>query len=236
VDLNRLCGRGDWSARRWRVFLVTRAGVLRRRRGAFEVDDTLVGTHDLVAPGGVRALATVSAAGGLTLNVVTRWARLETLNDGDGEVEIGVGIYARAGSKPALKLVRRSDGLELAYPLQAPARDAEARHVGRVPVRDLLGAPPSLELSARGAGDELWDVWVDCAGAALPLALRNEQAGGHWHTGRESLTLIRTSRGDAALNTHHAGSPKASAEPTTRELAGLERTTSPASLRRPAAA
>jgi CDP-glycerol glycerophosphotransferase len=237
VDLARLWKRGGWRAGRWRVFLSTRAGPLRRRRGVFEVDDTLIGAHDLAAPEGVRAQAIVSAGGGLTVHVVTRWARLDTLNDVDGEVEIWVRMYARAGPAPALRLVRRTDGLALTYQLHARAPEDEARLVARVPVRDLFGVPPSLELSARGEGDELWDVWVEGAGDPLPLALRDEEAGASGGTGCESLTLVRTSRGQAALGTHHARSPEAAgAGRTVGDFALLERTTSPASLGRRAAA
>jgi CDP-glycerol glycerophosphotransferase len=211
IDLARLFGRGGWKARRWRVFVFTRVGAMRRRRRAFAVDDALIGAHDLAAPEGVLARAIVSAGGDLTLDVVTRWASLETLTDADadGVVEIAVCLHAPPGPAPALRLMRRSDGADLSYRLNAGGADDEARQVTRVPVRDLFDVPPSLELSARGAGDELWDVLVSCAGAPLPLALRDEQAGARWHSGRDSLTLVRTRRGDAALGARHASSQEA---------------------------
>jgi CDP-glycerol glycerophosphotransferase len=230
VDLARLCGRGEWKGGRWRVFVYARGGLLRRRRGVFSVDETLIGAHDLVSPREVRARAIVSAGGGLTLDVVTRWASLETLTDVDGVVEIEIRLHAPTGPAPALRLIRRSDGLDLTYQLHARAPDDEARRLTLLPVRDLFDVPPSLELSARGAGTELWDVRVDCAGARLPLALRNKEAA-RWAAGRDSLTLVRTRRGDAALGAHHASSSGApEADPTVSELADLERTTSPAGL------
>jgi hypothetical protein len=231
IDLARLCGRGGWRPRRWRVFVYTRAGVLRRRRAAFDVDEKLIGTHDLPASDGVRARAMVSAVGGVTVDIVTNWTQLEMVSSDGVALDLAVRLHTRAGPAPTLRLVRRSDGLDLNYRLAEP--DDAARRSARVPVRELCAVPPSLELSARGGGDEVWDAWLDGAGAPLPLALAKDEAGARWHTGRDSVTLIRNGRGDAALVAHRPTSPEApEAGPTIDESAELERTTSPVSLRR----
>src|SRR5213080_1730877 len=108
---------------------------------------------------------------------MTRWACVETVTELAGVLEVGVHLYSRAGPAPALRLLRRTDGFGLTYHLAEPAHEHDGRRVARVPIRDVFGVPPSLELSARGGGDELWDAWVQCADSALPLALREPDSG-----------------------------------------------------------
>lgn len=215
LDLAALCGRGGWRDARWRIFVHTRAGALRRRRGIFEVDESLVGAHDLPAPEAIRARATITTGGTLTVDVVTRWARLEKLTEMNGVLQLDVRLHARPGPSPAIKLTRRADGLDLTYAFEAlePAEDALRR--ARVPARDLFGVPPSLELSSRGSGDELWDIWVENSGAPVPIAVPQQDAVARCDAAVDSVTLIRTRRGNGAFLAHHTSSSAApKAEPT----------------------
>jgi CDP-glycerol glycerophosphotransferase len=190
VDPLALIGRHGWRERRWRMFVAARRGRIRRRSGRFDVDAALVGVRELPAPARVQARATISAAGTMSVVVRTRWVRLDRITlDPEGCLEVALTIYARAGDRPVLRLRRRSDARELTFPLDA-----------RIPLRDLLSTPPSLEASAPGGGGrELWHLTVHGAGPALPVALLEDGSHGEWRSRGGDVKLIRTRSGDAAL-------------------------------------
>ena len=203
IDPVALCGRRGWRERRWRVFVYTRVGRRRRRRGQFEVDPALIGSIDLPTPARVQARATITSGGTMSLEVRRSWARLEHASlDAAGSLGVAVTIYHCEGT-PTLRLKRRSDALELSYPLEPAARSNECRAAARIALPDLLDAAPSLEsLASEDHSGDVWDLSVDCGASVLPVALPKEDGECSWRTRAGSLALIRSRRGNAALETH----------------------------------
>jgi CDP-glycerol glycerophosphotransferase len=229
LDLCALCGRRGWREGRWKVFLHTRAGIVHRRRGQFQLDSPeLIGAVDVPAPAGISARATISTDGTVTLDVRKRWARL----DGrpyvaDGALTIPLEVRAALGPAPRLRLKRRSDAVDLTYPILEAAARGPARFVAYVPLADLDGTPLSLESRASGneSGDEMWDLCIDGTGPAMAVGLPDPLSGGAWTSQAHEMSLLRTRRGDAALVTHR---PAVVVE--LGSLLARERITAPASL------
>jgi CDP-glycerol glycerophosphotransferase len=204
LDAKALRGRGGWREGGWKVFLHTRAGLVRRRRGRFQLSSPeLIGAVELPSPADVRARAIVTSEGAVTLEVTPHWARLSGPPEAHAEdIELRLEARASLGQAPRLRLKRRSDAFDLTYPLARSNGDAPSRLDARVPLSDLIEAPTSLEAWASGGDEpEMWDVYVDGGERPLAVALSEDFAGAVWRSDARQLALIRTPRGDAAIVT-----------------------------------
>jgi hypothetical protein len=174
---------------------VTRVGLLRRRRGRFELaSPELLGAVDLPADGAcVRAA--VTADGAVRITVRTRFARLTARRVLDGLLLLEGELHGASGPLTAR---RRSDGREIVV----------AAHGGfhaTLPLALLHAAPPSPEAAVTGGpgAPEMWDLAV----GGLPLALPAELDGMAWRTGAHEAMLERTRTGDAAIVTRRVVTP-----------------------------
>jgi CDP-glycerol glycerophosphotransferase len=195
LDPARLRGRHGWEAGTWDLYAVTRVGLLRRRRGRFELaSPELLGAVDLPADGAcVRAA--VTADGAVRITVRTAFARLAARRVRGGVLELEGELRGASGPLTAR---RRSDGREVVVP-------AEGRFRAALPLAALHDAPPSPEAAVTGGpgAPEMWELAV----AGLPLALPEELDGMAWRTGDREAVLERTRSGDAALVTRRVVTP-----------------------------
>jgi CDP-glycerol glycerophosphotransferase len=191
LDPARLRGRGGWEDGTWELYASTSVGLLRRRRARFVLaSPELLGAVDVPADGAcVRAA--VTADGAVRIRVSTAFARLASRRLRDGALELQ-GELRGAREPGVLVARRRSDGRELVIPA------ADGFHA-RLPLADLLAAPPSPEAAVTGGpgAPEEWELSV----AGLPLALPADLAEIVWRDRGHDVTLTRTRSGDAALVT-----------------------------------
>jgi CDP-glycerol glycerophosphotransferase len=184
----------------WDLYASTRVGQLRRRRARFVLaSPQLIGAVDLDGGEGVRMRALVTADGAVRVDVRRAYARLATRRVTGGVLELTGEL--RRGHEPRLELRRRSDARVHAYDIARAGGGFRAR----LPLGDLVVAPPSLEAAVTGGpgAHEMWDVTV----AGLPLALPDALDGISWAAGEHEVALTRTRRGDAALVTRKVVEP-----------------------------
>jgi hypothetical protein len=158
----------------------------------------------------VRMRALVTSDGALRVDVTRAYALLATRRVTGGVLELTGEL--RGGHEPRLELRRRSDGRTHAYDVARPRDGFRAR----VPLGDLVAAPPSVEAVVTGGpgAPEMWDVTV----AGLPLGLPDALDGISWAAGEHEVALTRTRSGDMALVTRKVVAPIV-LEPREREIA-----------------
>ena len=188
------------GAGRWDLFVVARAGGLRRRRARFALaTPALVGALDLALPG---ARLSVTADGALRVEVASRWARIDARRVTGGVLHLH-GSFAGAAPVPRLRLRRQSDGMTLVH--DAPLGAGTFR--AAVPLADLAGVEPSLEAVVTGTPGvhEAWDLALGELALQLPEPLGDIA----WASGGHDCTLARTRSGDATLETRRRHAPVA---------------------------
>ncbi len=142
LDPAKLRTGGRWVPGVWEVYVLVRAGRIRRRRGSFLFSRLrpLRGV-DLPAPDGVVAKATPTGSGGIVLDVRTKWTTIHG-HRLDGEVlELTGEAHGSGNGKARLELIRSGDEKTFKFPLKP---------VG-------AGDGPSVEVAARMKLSKLLD-------------------------------------------------------------------------------
>ena len=183
---------GGWTEGRWELFAYVRSGPVRRRRARFVIaDPELVRTVELSGPGDALIRATVRADGAVSLDVRTRWVRIERHRLLPGAVLEIAGV-ARAGGDeaPVLELTASEGGAtplelagdrpRLAYPLRA---GADGAFVLRLPLAELRD------------GRE----WELAASGGLPVVLGGTVDGARWRSADRDMELGSTVAGGVRL-------------------------------------
>jgi len=229
LDPAALRGGGAWADQRWELFAYVRTGRVRRRRARFAIEDpALVRTVELPGSDEVLARATATADGAVSVDVRTRWLRIEHHRVAGGvssaEPALELEGVARLGpaaapalelegvarlgpaAEPALELTRTSDRLTLTFPL-AHGRDGAFR------LRLPLGGLRVAAHEARPEGHEAVE-WDLRATGGHPVVLAAELDGAAWRSGDRDMSLVRTPAGGARLLERRlAPAPTAAPEP-----------------------
>ena len=200
MDPRRLRQRGRFRPGRWDLYVVIRAGGIRRARNVFTFG-TLppVSAVELPAADDVLARAMPTGRDELSVDIKGRWASLRSHEHGGGALEL-TGEGRRLPAAP-LRLELREVGGNLTQ--SHPATASGNSFTARVPLDEVTAALE--ERSGPGPGSEhadpAWDVYLTGKGGrvrvALPEALSGAEAS--WAAGAREVSLARTTRGEASL-------------------------------------
>ncbi|MEA2468712.1 MAG: CDP-glycerol glycerophosphotransferase, partial [Thermoleophilaceae bacterium] len=198
----------------WELFIIARAGKVKRRRARFHGGRLRpVRGTELTAPDGMTAKVVPTGAGGIALDVRDQWATV-TGHRTDGDVlELSGELGGDQGAKPALEVVRRSDSKTFKYKLKAE----DGRFTVRVKLKDLLSAPEGSDRGPVEEADEaddsedtdadaeeadrrrVWDLHVVGGGPRRSVGLPPGSGSRVWHENGRAVSLMRTRKADAAL-------------------------------------
>jgi CDP-glycerol glycerophosphotransferase len=214
LDPRKLARGGRLRPGIWELFVIARAGRVKRRRARFHSGRLrpLRGT-ELAAPDGMTAKVVPTGAGGIALDVRDTWAALESHRLDDGNVlELSGELAGAQGGKPALEVVRRSDSKTFKYKLEAE----DGRFTARVKLRQLLNAPEGSERTSAEEEEpdetddtetdaeetdrrRVWDLHVVGGGPRRSVGLPGGSGSQVWQENGRALSLMRTRKADAAL-------------------------------------
>jgi CDP-glycerol glycerophosphotransferase len=180
-----------WRYGRFDLYLMVRAGGLRRRRVRFLLDPTQrLRADEYVTPDGTMLKAVPSRNGRVQFQLLGHWARLcERHRDGD-EIVIGGELRMPEGASLALELAKVDGAATRTYPLTAAGPGPIQTFEVRVPLAD-LDVERELEVP--------WRVRVMAGERHHQLTFPAELPAAIWQAGEREISLSRSGQAGTVL-------------------------------------